>query len=180
MKYFSWLLLLLPLVFAFSADAQTPNEEMDALRALLRVPQSTNIRLADANRLTNAPEIRIFVATGLDVGVRNNYYRWIEDWNDDHGKKYGVLKIVNDLDDANTVLARYTVKDSASWRMTDPRSNTGDIPVFAYVINREGDALEIAWRYASNNASYEETRFSGKDLWDDFERMLKARGKRRK
>jgi hypothetical protein len=168
------------MAFSFSADAQTPNEEMDALRALLNVPASTNIRLADANRLTNAPQIRLFVATGLDVGVRNNYYRWIEDWNDDHGKKYGYVKVVTSLDDANTVLARYTVKDSGSWRLTDPRSNTRDIPVFAYVINKEGDALEIAWRYAANNASYVETRISGKDLWDDFARMLKARGKRKR
>jgi hypothetical protein len=64
--------------------------------------------------------------------------------------------------------------------MTDPRADTRLIPVFAYIINKQDDNLEIAWRYAMQNATYIETRTSGKVLWDDFARMLKARGKRKK
>jgi hypothetical protein len=192
---------LLTFVVASAAAAQNTTEELARLREHLTLPDSTSIKLANSSALPANRPLKVYIATGLDMGVRNNFTKWLDEWNKKDGHKYGTVEIVNELAQADVILARYTVREKVTDRtetystpvpatVYDPATNStvtrpvprtssisySLVPAYAYVIARKPDALEILWRY-TGQSSVQETTDSGKQLRDDFFKMLKARGK---
>jgi hypothetical protein len=133
--------------------------------------------------------------------VRNNFTKWLDEWNKKDGRKYGIVEIITDIAQSDVILARYAMREKVTERtltssvpvpatVYDPATNTSVtrpvpqtssisyslVPVYAYVIARKATGLEILWRYAGQT-SVRETTNSGKDLRDDFFKMMKARGK---
>ena len=111
-------------------------------------------------------------------------------------KKFGLIKEVSEISQADVVIARYTLNaqvrsNTASYpsvgTVYDPATNEvisrptqrtysySTVPVFGYVLRRVGDNFEIISRY-SDSAMAGEHKYSGEDLWDDFKKILK-RGK---
>lgn len=187
--------LLSALSVSFVA-AQTPDQEIATLRQFLKLPDSVSVTVASAPRLSAANPIKLFVATGLDLGVRQNFLKWADEWNQKDAKKHGRIVLVADSSSADVVLARVTDRDKAH-TATDTNLATGvvydpgthgvrsapyarqysytEVPVFAYVLaHTEPGSLEVVWRY-TGPTSGQEGKESGKQLWDDFKTLMKSR-----
>jgi hypothetical protein len=175
-----FLLLSVPTV------AQSTNEEFSRLREHLNLPDTTSIKVSNSSALPANDPLKVYIATGLDIGVRDNYLHWLEKWNKKDGKKYGMVQITYNLSDADVILARYILREQTMDRpdvvSRDIKSSTDSyrmVPVYAYVIARRAGGLEVLWRYASTTTAAE-TKDSGVDLVNDFFKMIKDRGKSRK
>lgn len=190
-------LIALVILVCSHAMAQTTNEELARLHEHLGMPPSVSLGVAESSALTSKMPMKVYIATGLDIGVRGNFKEWISKWNRKEGKKYGALQVVPDLSTADVILSRYTLRDEVTtgtntditnrsvheWpsgriaRVPVPKTYSyNQVPVYAYVIEKKSESYEILWRYASST-SVEERRDSGKQLWEDFQHMIKARGK---
>jgi hypothetical protein len=195
------LLFLVLCLVCLPVLAQTANEEIDRLREHLSVPADVSIELADSSALPSARPLKVYLALGLDVGVRGNLVKWIDDWNRKDGRNKGAIEIVPELSEADLILARYTVLDRITDRtetysatvpgtVYDPGSNKvitrpvphtysdsySVVPVFAYIIAREPKGLRILWRY-TDQATLQDTKNSGKLLADDLFVLMKRRPK---
>jgi hypothetical protein len=195
---------ILLILICIPAMGQNANEELARLREHLTVPDSTPIKLANSSALPSGQSLKVYIATGLDVGVRGNFIKWMDEWNKKDGKKYGMVELVSDMSQAEIILARYTLREKITDRtethstpvpatVYDPATNSvitrpvprtystsySLVPVYAYVIAQKPSGLEILWRY-TDQTTVAETKESGKSLRDDFFRMMKARAKSQK
>jgi hypothetical protein len=192
------LFLTVVLLFCSSATlAQTPTEEIQRLQELLGVSEQTKIKPATNLTLqTTDKPLKIYIATGLDMKVRENFLRWIEKWNKSGDvKKYGSLEVVSDISEADIVLARYTLNENARTETAsrpsvgtvyDPATNKvisrptqqtysySTVPVFAYVLRRNDKDFEILSRY-NDSADLGEYKNTGELLWDNFKKLLKSK-----
>jgi len=186
-------------LLSFHTFAQSASQEIKDLQQHLGVGDQINISVASEIAVpTMERPLKIYIATGLDMKVYQNFVRWIEKWNQSSdSKKYGLLKIVENLDEADIILARYTLNTQANSNTAsypsvgtvyDPATKSvisrptqraysySTVPVFAYVLRRSGNNFEIISRY-SDSASLGEYKNSGELLWKDFRKLLKAKGK---
>ena len=193
----SVLALLLVWFPAGSALAQvSEQEELDKIRHVLSLSAAASVKVAPAPALPSARPLKVHVATGLDVRVRRNFIDWIEEWNRKEGKKDGVLKVVTDAAQAHVILVRVTDREKAkltSQTQTTPSTALGaggttrtrterhtysfyQGPIYAYVLRVNGpNTLEIVARY-TKLGDVDESKSSGRDLWEDFKKLLKERG----
>lgn len=180
-------LLLAAAIGTLDLSAQTNQDELKALRQHLGLPENAKIEMADSPGLPAATDLKVFLAFGLDMGVRGNFRDWVEEWNRKEGKKHGAIQIVKDQTDADIILARYTVLSERGVQASGgvvggPYGVVGNsqtyetVPVFAYILTPQPDGVVILWRYASTTTVGETTR-SGEQLWKDFKSMLKKRPK---
>jgi hypothetical protein len=190
-------LTIVILSFSYAVCGQTATEEIIQLREHLGLTEQAKILPSTSPSLgTIRGPLNVFIATGLDMKVHDNFIRWIEKWNKSgDANKYGSLNLVSDIDHAEIVLARYTLNiqarsQTASYpsvgTVYDPATNSiisrptqrtysySTVPVFAYVLRREGVNYEILSRY-SDSASLGEFKSSGELLWKDFINLLKRR-----
>lgn len=180
------------------ASPQTSSEkEIVQLRELLNLPNSTAVKVASSPSLPPTIPLKVHIVTGLDVRVRENFVRWTHEWNRKEGKRHGALQIAEDPAVAQVILVRYTEREKA--RLTTDSFTTPETsispsgtttrtarhrfsyyqgPIYGYILHVKGpDTFEILWRYATLG-NVEETKSSGRDLWEDFSKLLKARGER--
>lgn len=188
--------LLIFCCFSF-VSAQTPKEELAQLAEFLELSDSAKISVADTSVFPATRNIRLYLAFGLDTGVRSNFNKWISQWNRKKAKKYGAVEIVTDIKNSDIILARYTVKENPVTEtksrvvagtvidiptgkpITRPVTQTSSstlVPVFAYIITPGENGYSVIWRYSAQ-ASFHETTISGKDLWEDFTSLMKTRSK---
>lgn len=174
---------------------QTPAEELTRLKEHLGIDEEAAVSLGSASEFQKTSgSLKVFLAMGLDMKVRENFVRNIEKWNKSgDARKYQVLEIVDEISAATIILSRYTLNDQARTNtgstsvassVWDPATNStvtrptqrtysySTVPVYAYVILRSQDKYKIISRY-SGSASQGEYRNSGADLWDDFKKVLK-------
>ena len=177
--------------------AQTATEEIKQLQEHLGVSEQTKIKPATNLILqTSNKPLKIYLATGLDMKVRDNFVRWMEKWNKSgDAKKYGLLDAVSDISQADVVLARYTLNEksraetasrnsvgtvydpatkSVISRPTQQTYSYSTVPVFAYVLRRNDTDFEILSRY-NDSASLGEYKNTGELLWDNFKKLLKSK-----
>lgn len=165
---------------------QTADEELTRLRAQLALPDSVALELADTPSIPKAESLRVFIATGLDFGVRRNLRDWLGDWSSRHADRYGRLYLVDGIGDADIILARYVLRGQLKTETTSSGagnnlevSTSTRVPAWAYIIHRVGDKYSIVWRYASLT-SVGEYKESGKQLFEDFSNLLEEKRRRLK
>lgn len=179
-------------LFAF---AQQAAEELDSLRKHLGLPEAAAIEVGPTTPLPAARPLRVYIATGLDMGVRANFVKRLEEWNKKDGNKYGTVVLAATISESDLVLARYTVLDKVTTAtqsrvvsgigidlktgntVTRPVTRTYSsslVPVYAYLLVRQNDRYYIIWRYA-DQTPMREGKNSGKALWDRLFKMLKTR-----
>src|SRR5437667_5614900 len=113
MRYALFTFLALGLLAVGSAAGQTPSEEIARLRQMLELPDSATISLAAAPNLPTISPMKLFIATGLDLGVRQNFLKWVEDWNQEDAEKHGPVVLVNSAVSADVILARLVDREKA-------------------------------------------------------------------
>jgi hypothetical protein len=194
-KTFTVLFLL-----CFSVTGQTMNEELSRLREHLGLPADTPIKLATSSRLPDKTPLNVYVATGLDIKVRDKFAEWIEKWNKEEAKKLGGLEQVSDITQADIILSRYTLQEQVSTQTAssvgsatvyDPATNStvtrpvtrtysyNLVPVYLYMIERTDYGLNILWR-ETTRTSLGDFKSGGYSLRDEFKKMMQARAKNQK
>ncbi|OFW58242.1 MAG: hypothetical protein A2133_09880 [Actinobacteria bacterium RBG_16_64_13] len=93
------------------AIAATPSEESALLISHLGLPDSTSVSVASIPRLPAVDSMRVYLGFGMDMGVRNNFGSWINNWNARDAKKYGTIVLVEEIADADLVFARFVVRE---------------------------------------------------------------------
>lgn len=174
------LLFFIPIM----AGGQTLKEELAGLREQLDLPESTRIVMADSTVLP-AGTLKVFLAVGFDMELRKNLLGRIEEWNKKKGKQLGLVESVSDISQADVVLAKYIVQEQVRTK-TGSATNvvTGTtaiytrsyVPVYAYVMARKPEGLEILWR-GQEEVRLSRSRGTGK-LWDNFVKLVEVRGKK--
>jgi hypothetical protein len=183
--------------FPVMSQAQNAEPEMQILRRHLGVPDKTVIDSSGKAELPQANPLKIFIATGLDLRVRDNFEKWVEKWNKSSGKKKGMLQTVSVLNQADIILSRridrnqihqetrpvfYDDVHYSYFRHTFITIPIGGyetytvVPVYAYILRREPGHLIILSRYVDETA-YGESSISGKSLWDEFKKLMEKRYK---
>src|SRR5262245_23022279 len=99
-------LIIAILLCVVSAAGQTATEENARLREHLNIGPDVPIHLGRATLPPQTP-LKVFIATGLDLGVQKNFQKWLEDWNKKNGRKFGQVDVVPDVTQADVILARY-------------------------------------------------------------------------
>lgn len=148
------------------------------------------MKLASSSNLPVKTPLKVYVATGLDIKVRDKFAEWIQKWNKDEAKKLGNLEQVSDITDAEIILSRYTLQEKVSPQTTssvgsatvyDPATNNTVtrpvtrtysydlVPVYLYVIARGETGLEILWR-ETTRTSIGDFRSGGYSLRDQFKK----------
>lgn len=115
------------LLSAGLATAQTINEELDRLREHLGVPPNTQVKLASSSNLPVKTPLKVYVATGLHIKVRDKVAEWIQEWNKDEATKLGNLEQVSYITDADIILSRDTLQEKVSSRTA---SSVGSATVY--------------------------------------------------
>lgn len=185
------------LLLCVSALGQTMNEELDRLREHLGVPADTPIKLATSSTLPDKTPLKVYVATGLDIKVRDKFAEWIEKWNKEEAKRLGSLEQISDITQADVILSRYTLQEQVSTQTAssvgsatvyDPATNStvtrpvtrtysyNLVPVYLYVIIRKDNGFDILWR-ETTRTSPGDFKSGGYSLRDEFKKMMKARSK---
>jgi len=164
------------LALAATATAQSMDAELTKLRQLLDVQSSTEIVPSTASLPANSP-IRVFLAVGPDPKIQNTFTNRIAEWNKKDGLKYGRVKLVSNLSDADVILARYEV------RLNDMPAPPSSMPLvamrsYSYLIVRKPDKLEMLWRRVIEGYSdVSDKNRIGDVLRSEFFKRMKARRK---
>jgi hypothetical protein len=127
--------------------------------------------------------------------VRENFVKWLGEWNKKDGNRYGTMALVTTISESDLVLARYTVRGKITTAtrsrvvpgiaidpttgstVTRPVAQTYSsslVPVYEYLLVRQDDRYHIVWRHADQTPIGEGKR-SGRPLRDAFFKILKTR-----
>jgi hypothetical protein len=177
-----------------AAPQQTSTEaELEKLRRFLGLPAQAKLSVAPAATLPEGARLKVYLATGLDVRVRENLARWAEEWNrKDAAKARRTLVLVQDLAEAQVVLAREVDTDKArtvrqtfstpgmapprSSGTTRPQHSTFEVlqaPVRSYVLAVASPGeVQVVWRDVGLGI-VEASDSTGRPLWDDFRKLLR-------
>jgi hypothetical protein len=183
------------LLLAASPQPTSTEAELQKLRAFLGLGPAAKLTVAPAPTLPAGSPLKVYLALGLDVRVRENLSRWIEEWNRKDAAKHGrALELVGELAEAQVVLAREVDADKArttsqtfvtpgldpprSSGTTRPQRSTYSVlqaPVRTYVLAVESPGeLRILWRDVGLG-TVEADGSTGRPLWDDFRKLLQKR-----
>jgi hypothetical protein len=177
--------LLLSLAFLMtcsSASGQSINAELMELRELLEIPASTSI-IPSTSALPDISPLKVYIATGQDMKVHNSFVKRIGKWNQKNGVRYEALEIVQNLSEADVILAWYSTdveQRPRPYLMNPDVVNPMCCPkrYHSYLIVRKPEGLEILRRIIIEG--YEnpgEVERQGDTLRADFFKRLKMRSK---
>lgn len=187
------------LMFLFSVTSfgQTADEEASRIREQLGVDSSTPIALATTSTLPQANPLKVYLAFGLAMDIRDRMLERITDWNKKQGEKYGLIEVASDVRSADVILVHYSLRDNAQnvthttvgsgtvydpktgGMITRPVSRTQTvtyIPGYSYIVRPTSNGFEIIWRYLGRSIEHDR-RLPGQTMRDHFFDLLKARSK---
>lgn len=183
--------IAIALTLALVTPAKGTEAELARLRQALGLTPEATLRLSSRGALPATGALRIGLATGLDTRVRDNLTRWTGEWNRKDGAKQGRLTLVDNLGEAQVVLARLLDEDKAkattqTFLTAEPPSRPGSsrtgrssftvyqAPVHSYVLAAVPGGFEIVWREAGR-APVDQTDGSGREVWDAFRKLLQPK-----
>lgn len=148
-------------------------DEFSSLRAALNLEPSTPVVLSKSALPTSTP-LKMYV-TIEDERIKNGFVDWVNKWNQDQSRKYGVLQIVSIPADADAslVVLNGAVNWVASPVLVGADGKVHSVSVTAYLVSKKNNGLEVLWKQVlSTNPESD----SGKRLIEgEVEKRMKAR-----
>ena len=168
-----------------TATAVGQTGEYGKLREWLGVSPATIILSSSQSKLP-AGSLKVYLATGKDENARSYYASWVEKWNRNEGQKAGLLEVVSDLSQADLIIARFKGDTAVEQRGSIGTVSAIDMksrpttnsrmqvyrPLYAYLIMRTPDALEVVYRHVDRNSI--PTDPDG-NLLDELKKKIKRR-----
>ena len=185
----------LVLALGSSIPAQSSPDEIQRLRELLGLESGKDLAIASSPKLpAGSRSLRIFLATGSDKRIRNYYARQIKQWNRYKDSYLATLELVQDINRADVILAKYKLNEKAetskssltvyeqiydpTTRTTTPRPVIGtvysrSVRVNGYILRRVGTEIEILRQGVFTDTTSEGSRLHD-GLWIAFLELLSA------
>lgn len=192
------LTLVVFLSTALSVSAQLKDYEIKNLRKQINISDKDIVRPNKNAGLSAAKPLKIFLAIKRAGSVAKYFEKWIKDWNEQEGDRYGKLERVTDISNADVVLTQFvteTIKNVGETSLgignipppgqlkskVRVKSNTDynkplKLPVYSYLLKRE----DIFWTiiYGDVETSLPDEQLSVSPdlrLWQAFKEELKSR-----
>jgi len=192
------LTLVVFLSTALSVSAQLKDYEIKTLRKQINISDKDIVRPNKNAGLSAAKPLKIFLAIKRAGSVAKYFEKWIKDWNEQEGDRYGKLERVTDISNADVVLTQFvteTIKNVGETSLgignipplgqlkskVRVKSNTDynkplKLPVYSYLLKRE----DIFWTiiYGDVETSLPDEQLSVSPdlrLWQAFKEELKSR-----
>jgi hypothetical protein len=190
-------LIIVVLLAAFTVSAQVNDAEIAKLKKQINIPAKDAIRYNTNAKLASGDSLKIFLAIKRPGSEAESFEKWIAEWNEKDGDKYGKLEIVKDISQANVILTQFVTTNVK--RVEDKSVSVGNIPavgqlkpkvrvksetdyktlklpVYSYLIKREADVWTII--YGNVETSLPDEQFSVSPdlrLWQTFKEEMKSR-----
>lgn len=150
--------------FGYS-DKPLSEVEKDWIRKALGLPESTLIALAKSKALPAADPLKLYIPAEVPEGQREEVLRWVDRWNEREGMKYGRLKVVTDISEADVIGMLIMIR---------PNIPAGDVFGFAipYLITRNAEGFDVIWRG--------EGSWDRDVLFNELKKRMKARARAHK
>lgn len=192
------LTLVVFLSTALSVSAQLKDYEIKTLRKQINISDKDIVRPNKNAGLSAAKPLKIFLAIKRAGSVAKYFEKWIKDWNEQEGDRYGKLERVTDISNADVVLTQFvteTIKNVGETSLgignipppgqlkskVRVKSNTDynkplKLPIYSYLLKRE----DIFWTiiYGDVETSLPDEQLSVSPdlrLWQAFKEELKSR-----
>jgi len=192
------LTLVVFLSTALSVSAQLKDYEIKTLRKQINISDKDIVRPNKNAGLSAAKPLKIFLAIKRAGSVAKYFEKWIKDWNEQEGDRYGKLERVTDISNADVVLTQFvteTIKNVGETSLgignipppgqlkskVRVKSNTDynkplKLPVYSYLLKRE----DLFWTiiYGDVETSLPDEQLSVSPdlrLWQAFKEELKSR-----
>lgn len=177
--------------------AQLDDKEVSNLRKHLKISAKDVVRQDKNAKLADGNSLKIFLAIKRSGSEANYFEKWVEDWNREEAARYGTLEMVKDAAQADVVLSQFV--STQSKLVQDASIGIGNVPppgqlkskvrvtrevdiqqlklpVYSYLIKREGDVWTIIYKDVETSIPGEQLSVSPESrLWRSFKEELKAR-----
>jgi hypothetical protein len=131
----------------------------------------------------------VHLGFALDFGVRNNFVRWLKQWDEKQSARHGQLEIVDEIEQAHVVLARFVASDlTVNLTILDspPIVRSGNLPsinqekltpIYYYLMLPAGADLQVIQRGQYKQHTYPARQpEADQQLRNLFFALLKQRG----
>lgn len=125
----------------------------------------------------------MYLAIGLDTKVREKFTKWLDGWNRGEARKYGAIKEVPTLGEADVVLAHVVRPDLKSTQTAGVMTGGGGlmisgdvVPITNYILVPSDAGYTVAYRDLRQITVRYEHRVADK-LWDAFKDAMKKRAR---
>jgi hypothetical protein len=166
-------------LFCASRAVASTEVELARLRQHLKLPDTATMTLASKPALHPRSPLNLYIATGANTAAHQNVVKWVTEWNDRKGDKYGTLRIVETLEESDVVLAQFDVGENARTGMAHGRHGFETVtvaPIFGYVVAREKGELVVVARY-TEEGPLTESEEAGRKLTDKLFELMKQRSR---
>jgi hypothetical protein len=163
----------------FGVSGQTMSAEIDLLREQLGVSASVPITMANSPDLPKDESLKVYIAAGFDMEVRKRTAERIEEWNKKDAVKYGALKLVTEIDQADVILVNYSDREHPITKVGGTAGQVGTaifIPGNSYIVVPKGQGYEVLWRYQGKSHEFGKD-IPGQTMRDHSFEMLKHRSR---
>lgn len=194
---FTILMIVVLSASALTVSAQLNDAEIANLKEQINISAKDAVRYNTDEKLASGDSLKVFLAIKRSGSEAESFEKWITKWNEKDGDKYGKLKIVNNISQADVVLTQFVTTNIK--RVEDKSVSVGNIPpigqlkskvrvktktdyktlklpVYSYLIKREADVWTII--YGNAETSLPDEQFSVSPdlrLWQTFKEELKSR-----
>lgn len=152
-------------------------DQFTVIREILGLPPSTQVARANPDKLPPANPLKVFTSFQHPETERR-FRNWIERWNKEDGKKYGLIELVDESAKSDvSVVFFWGFEDSPfsfSFPMYDARGNEHTLsPATAQFVTIDNDGLKFIWLqrvFATTDTPGEKGLIE-----KEFEKRMKAR-----
>jgi hypothetical protein len=124
-----------------TCGAQTPAQESAQLLERIGVPPTAAVSTAPVPGIPAGKTLKVYLAFGMDMRVRDNFVGWVEKWNDKDAKKYGALVLVDKIADADLVFARFALRDQKDRHLAADTRSVPTVDTTTTTANVEGGGV---------------------------------------
>ena len=124
-------------------------DQFTRVREILGLAPSTPVWRADTDKLPPANPLKIYTwFQQPELGKR--FRKWVERWNDEQGKKYGRIELVDQMAQSDMSVVFFWGFDESPYmlsiQMFDPRGNEhATAPATAQFVTLDNDGLKFIW-----------------------------------
>lgn len=137
-------------VLSLATAGQTSGGEIARLGERLNVPASTLIVNSSTAKLRPGASLKVYIAAEQDKTAYARFVKWTDKWNRNEGARHGSLQIVHELSQADIVLARFQIRESAP----RPRTTVSVGSVHDPTRDRNASSPKISTRTYTPTAEY--------------------------
>lgn len=174
---------------------QLNDEEIRDLRRQIKLSDRDSVRINERGGLSDDSALKVYLAIDRRGDEKKYFEKWVREWNEKNGDRYGRLEQVNDISQADIVLAQFIktgiknvgevgvsvrsidLPGQANQSKVRVKNDLGyaslKLPVYSYLLKRENDIWTILYASVETSITGEQLFNPEKDLWNAYSKKRK-------